>query len=265
MRPVALLSAPLLLTPTTALQLPSLQPFLSALTFPVSLADYIPPTAPSAPPTPRPHALLKRQFSNTCPNNFNPCDSVGAPGLCCAEDAACAADDAGNVACCPSGAVCTGVINGVITAGTVDSNGHLVSASAGGGVAGVGGGQVVTSVGSTYIVTGSGAAGGGLVAASSPSTIGPVVGQSSGGGFIVDAGSTVATPGAGVRGAEVVSIAVRDGEGPDGIADDVHSRWSPKSLFACWRWFRYERVGRRLGRRLHGRGKGWQLALSHGM
>ena len=200
MRLLAFLPPSLLLSLTTALQLPNLQPYLSAISFPISLADYIPPTtANTTSDEARQHDLLKRQFSNTCPEDFNPCDNVGAPGLCCASAAACAADDAGNVACCPTGAVCTGVINGVITAGTVDSNGHLVSASAGvseggGAVAGAGGGQVITSVGSSYVVTGSGSTGG-VVAASSPTSYGPVAGVSSGGGFIVDGGSTVATPG----------------------------------------------------------------------
>lgn len=212
MRPLALLSTPLLPSLTTALQIPNLQPYLSALSFPISLSDYIPPTTANVTADPQ-HDLLRRQFSNTCPQNFNPCDNVGAPGLCCAEGVGCAADDAGNVACCPSGAVCTGVINGVITAGTVDGNGHLVSASAGvnsdGAVVGAGavgsGGQVFTSVGSSYVMTASGSGIGGVVAASSPSTIGPVAGASSGGAFIVDGGSTVATPGAAGRAVEVVS------------------------------------------------------------
>lgn len=205
MRLVGLLPAPLLIALTSALQLSNLRPYLPAISFPISISDYIPPTTSNASSEPQ-HDLLKRQFSNTCPADFNSCDNVGAPGLCCVDNAQCVADDAGNVACCPAGAVCTGTVNGVITQGTVDNDGNLVSASAGGNGAAVGGGQVVTSVGSTYVMTASGAANGGLVAASSPSTIAPANGESTGGGFIVDAGSTVATPGAAVRGAELVSI-----------------------------------------------------------
>lgn len=163
------------------------------------------------------------------------------------------ADDAGNVACCPAGAVCTGVVNGVITEGTVDSDGQLVSATASSGgavVAGGGsGGQVVTSVGSSYVVSGSGSAGaggvgagGGLVAASSPSSFGLAAGASSGGGFIVDGGSTVATPGFAVRGAEVVSISPNNGPSLQRRNADVrYSRSLRRSLFGCWRWFLYER------------------------
>lgn len=212
MHPIVLFPIPLLLSLTTAFQLPNLQPYLPAISFPISISDYIPPTISNTTSDDQRHDLLKRQFSNTCPDNFDSCDNVGAPGLCCVKNAACVADDAGNVACCQEGAVCTGMVNGVITQGTVDGDGNLVSASGGvssgstaAAAAGGGGGQVVTSVGSSFVMTGSGSANGGLVAASSPSTIGPAVASSSGGQFIVDGGSTVATPGAAVRRAELVS------------------------------------------------------------
>lgn len=77
------------------------------------------------------HELLKRQYSNTCPTGYNNCANMGAAGLCCNPSAVCSADYAGNVACCPTGAACTGTISGVITAGTVDNSGALVGATAG--------------------------------------------------------------------------------------------------------------------------------------
>lgn len=173
----------------SALQLPNFESFLSAL--PISLNDYIQPNTTSPPP----HDLLKRQFSNTCPTNFHACNNLGAPGLCCASQAVCSADANGNVACCPSGAQCSGTINGVITAGTVNQDGSLISATTGTGTS-----SFVSARASTT----------GLVAASvgSTTTTQRTSGSNTGGGFIIDGTSTVASPGLGVRGVDVVSLLV---------------------------------------------------------
>ena len=180
-----LLPPALLVTLTLAIELPPLQPFLSAIGLPVTLQDYLQPISSTNTDTqPEPeHDLLKRQFDNSCPDNFNSCGNLGAPGLCCAEAARCAADDAGNVACCPSGAACSGTIGGVITQGTVNSMGSVIGGGGGGGTAST----------TSFVVAGS-TTGQGLVPAST---------QQTGSGFIVNSGTTVATVGAGVRGAEV--------------------------------------------------------------
>ncbi|KAL2365765.1 hypothetical protein RJZ56_001220 [Blastomyces dermatitidis] len=51
-------------------------------------------------------ALAKRQ--GTCPAGFNSCALLGAPEACCHPKAVCSRDDANIIACCPSGAACTG-------------------------------------------------------------------------------------------------------------------------------------------------------------
>ncbi|KAL1620190.1 hypothetical protein SLS56_009781 [Neofusicoccum ribis] len=61
------------------------------------------------------HDLKKRQTTTStggtaCPTSYRACAALGAPGLCCSVDSNCAVDQAGHVACCPDGAVCTGTI-----------------------------------------------------------------------------------------------------------------------------------------------------------
>lgn len=190
----------LISTHATALQLPDFQSFVSALS--ISIEDYLPPSFLSNDTAvATQHELLKRQFSNTCPENFNNCANLGAPGLCCATGAVCSADAAGNVACCPIGAACSGTIGGVITEGTVNSVGSLLN----GGVPGTAGGATSTS-GFVFATT---TADGGLVVASTPTATSVTPGQfnpsTTANGFVIDGTSTVATPGAAVRGAQIVS------------------------------------------------------------
>ena len=56
--------------------------------------------------------LAKRQ---ACPSNYNSCAGLGDSSACCAPDTNCARDQAGNVACCPFNAACTGAISGTAT------------------------------------------------------------------------------------------------------------------------------------------------------
>jgi hypothetical protein len=205
MRHVALLCL-IITTLTYAIQIPDIRSFLSAIS--VTLEDYIPPTfstnETSSEQEPE-HDLLKRQYSNTCPTHFNNCDNLGAPSLCCADGAVCSADAAGHVACCPIGAACSGTIGGVITAGTVNSIGSLISGGAT-QTAVVGGNGRTTS---SFVNAGT-TTSGGLVQATTPTsartqTPGQYYPSTSGNGFVVDGTSTVATPGAAVRGVQVVS------------------------------------------------------------
>lgn len=193
----------LLLTTATAFRLPDFQPFFSAL--PISLQDYIPPSLSNDTAQ---HDLLKRQYSNTCPTSFDSCSNLGAANLCCASNAVCSADYAGNVACCPSGAACSGTISGIITAGTMNSDGVLVGATGTGtDTSGLAAASATTTTG---FETASTTTGNGLVAASTTATtLGTDTGglvTSTGSGFVLDGTSTVATPGAGVRAAQIVSI-----------------------------------------------------------
>ncbi|ELR03558.1 hypothetical protein GMDG_06216 [Pseudogymnoascus destructans 20631-21] len=55
-------------------------------------------------------SLIKRQ---SCPAEYIPCASLSAPNSasnCCAASSVCALDNAGNIACCPLGSYCTGII-----------------------------------------------------------------------------------------------------------------------------------------------------------
>ncbi|KFY51271.1 hypothetical protein V497_09288 [Pseudogymnoascus sp. VKM F-4516 (FW-969)] len=58
-----------------------------------------------------PNSILKRQ---SCPAEYNSCASLSAPNSasnCCAASSVCALDNAGNIACCPLGSFCTGIIS----------------------------------------------------------------------------------------------------------------------------------------------------------
>lgn len=200
-----LLPASLLVSVATSLQLPDLQPFLSAL--PNIFQDYIPQNLPNG----TAHDLLKRQYSNTCPDGFDSCSNLGAAQLCCMSGSVCSADYAGAVACCPSGAACTGTISGIITQGTIDaSNGAIVGGGAVTGATSSGGLATASASTTSFSFFSSGAAttsNNGLVMATTQATIATDDSGSSGnGGFIVDGTSTVATPGAGLRRAEIVSM-----------------------------------------------------------
>jgi len=197
-----LLPTALLIATTVALQ-------LSDFHLPISLSDYFPTkqqlSQSSGHHSASTHDLLRRQASSSsCPNKYNSCSNLGAPGLCCNPNAVCSADAAGHVACCPSGAACSGVIGGVITAGTI-SNGVVVGGA--GGAATTSAGGLVTAAATTTtsyqnFQSASSSTNGGLVAASGTAAQSTVGG---GGGFVIDGSSTVATPGAGMRRAEVVS------------------------------------------------------------
>lgn len=192
-----LLPASLLVSQATALQLPHLQPFTSAL---ANIFDDLLPNALDN--NTAHHDLLKRQSSNTCPVDYADCASLGAPNLCCISNAVCSADQAGMVACCPNGAVCTGTITGYITSGTVDSNGVLV-----------GGGAAATTSNSALVGTTAPTTSFQFYTSSSTDALVPAVtsatdGATITGGFIVAGSSTVATPGAGARQAEIVRIPI---------------------------------------------------------
>lgn len=53
--------------------------------------------------------LEKRQ--NNCPAGATSCSNLGNSGACCVSNTNCQLDQAGQVACCPIGAACTGTIN----------------------------------------------------------------------------------------------------------------------------------------------------------
>ncbi|CAK4028386.1 Hypothetical predicted protein [Lecanosticta acicola] len=181
-----------------AIQLPDFQPFLAAL------SDYLPQQLQND----TAHDLLKRQYSNTCPTGFNSCDNLGAPSLCCMSSAICSADSAGHVACCPSGAACTGTIGGVISSGTIGSNGALVGGGAAAATTTTSNGALAGSAATTttsFQFASTATSNNGLVAATTAATV-ATGGGTTGNGFIVAGSSTVATPGAAMRRAEVPAL-----------------------------------------------------------
>ena len=66
---------------------------------------------------PQPHDdRFKRQTTDPCGPNLQSCSFLSRPGAgsaCCATNAVCTLDNAGNVACCPEGAFCTGTLSSV--------------------------------------------------------------------------------------------------------------------------------------------------------
>lgn len=76
--------------------------------------------------------LFRRQLNPTaCASSYRNCAGLGAPGLCCAQNAVCSADFAGHVACCPVGAACTGTI-GAITGSASGLSSATGSSTSGG-------------------------------------------------------------------------------------------------------------------------------------
>lgn len=79
-----------------------------------------PPPAQKSPhpahTTPAPHPDLHKRAVTTittatgCGTRYSSCANLGFPQLCCTTTAVCSQDNAGNVACCPIGAACTGTV-----------------------------------------------------------------------------------------------------------------------------------------------------------
>ena len=62
---------------------------------------------------------LRRRQGTNCANGYAVCNSINRPDLCCQTNQVCSADRAGNAACCPLGAACTGTIG--VTVGITTS------------------------------------------------------------------------------------------------------------------------------------------------
>ncbi|PVI08500.1 hypothetical protein DM02DRAFT_621352 [Periconia macrospinosa] len=75
--------------------------------------------------------LLKRQQSN-CAQGYSVCNNIARPDLCCRTNQICSADRAGNAACCPIGAACTGTIGVIVGPSTsISVSGTTASSQAG--------------------------------------------------------------------------------------------------------------------------------------
>ncbi|KAJ1705737.1 hypothetical protein NYO67_12099 [Aspergillus flavus] len=54
--------------------------------------------------------ILKR--ADSCPAGYDPCSNMGRSDVCCRQGSVCSRDAADNIACCPTGAKCTGSLTG---------------------------------------------------------------------------------------------------------------------------------------------------------
>ncbi|RAH62236.1 hypothetical protein BO85DRAFT_484247 [Aspergillus piperis CBS 112811] len=54
---------------------------------------------------------LLRKRSDNCPSGYDSCTNLGYSDICCADGSRCTRDAADNVACCPTGASCTGTLS----------------------------------------------------------------------------------------------------------------------------------------------------------
>ncbi len=92
--------------------------------------------------------LEKRQNSG-CPANYSPCPAVTQGAVCCSAGSECQRDQGGNIACCPRGASCTGIISVGSQTGTAvptttgNNNGGFIIGGAGAG------GSTATSIPTT--------------------------------------------------------------------------------------------------------------------
>ncbi|OKL60219.1 hypothetical protein UA08_04621 [Talaromyces atroroseus] len=57
--------------------------------------------------------ILKRD--GNCPANYNSCSNEGESGICCESGTTCTVDAANHIACCPTGAKCTGTLGATST------------------------------------------------------------------------------------------------------------------------------------------------------
>ncbi|PWY80641.1 hypothetical protein BO70DRAFT_429667 [Aspergillus heteromorphus CBS 117.55] len=64
---------------------------------------------------------LLRKRSDNCPSGYDPCSNLGRSNLCCQDGTRCTRDAADNVACCPTGASCTGTLSETGSGGSTSS------------------------------------------------------------------------------------------------------------------------------------------------
>lgn len=88
---------------------------------------------------------ILRRSDNNCPAGYNPCTSLGNSGVCCIEGTNCSRDEANNIACCPTGASCTGSLTAPPTGPTETGSSFAFPQGAS---------ATTTSAGATPLITG---------------------------------------------------------------------------------------------------------------
>jgi hypothetical protein len=107
--------------------------------------------------------ILKRD--DNCPASYSGCSDQGNANVCCRSGTTCTVDAAHNIACCPTGAACTGTLGATATAtATGDNN------------SGGGGGAQETSTTSGFMFPHSTTAGATTTSASLASITGSTIG-----------------------------------------------------------------------------------------
>lgn len=74
-------------------------------------SPFYPPKEAQAETNRRAHVVLQvlnKRVANNCPSGYNPCSNLNNLNICCKHDSRCSRDAADNIACCPTGASCTG-------------------------------------------------------------------------------------------------------------------------------------------------------------
>ncbi|RAL17213.1 uncharacterized protein BO97DRAFT_380432 [Aspergillus homomorphus CBS 101889] len=69
---------------------------------------------------------ILRKRADNCPSGYDACSKLGHSDICCKDNTICTRDDANNIACCPTGASCTGTLSttgtGVVVVGDSTSS-----------------------------------------------------------------------------------------------------------------------------------------------
>lgn len=134
----------LLSNPTSAFALSDIAPFIPPF---LDELDFI--TSSNASSELSSNANVQREKElrkrGSCPTDYHSCATLAADGSgsCCTKNAICSLDFASQVACCPSGAVCTGTISIPTTTATTTAATAATKSSSGGFV--LGGSTTTTS------------------------------------------------------------------------------------------------------------------------
>ncbi|CRG84894.1 hypothetical protein PISL3812_02070 [Talaromyces islandicus] len=73
--------------------------------------------------------ILKRD--DNCPASYSGCSDQGDANVCCRSGTTCTVDAAHNIACCPTGAVCTGTLGATATGDNNGGGGHGTTTTSG--------------------------------------------------------------------------------------------------------------------------------------
>lgn len=78
----------------------------------IPLLPFTPPQDVQATNSQRAFRVLQllRKRADNCPNGYKGCSNMGNSQVCCQDNARCTKDNANNIACCPTGASCTGIL-----------------------------------------------------------------------------------------------------------------------------------------------------------